>query len=523
MALVEERAQNVRIASLSPTASALGVSAGMTLASARALVPELSASPLDADADRQALEGLGLWAQWLGPFVALYQHDALLIEVGGSAHLHGGELAAMREAQAKLAAMGYQAQAACADTPRAAWALAGMAELLSGDLTGEAGGQRSDSESNSDRSTRARCTTQQELDAFLELLKRKRNEGADQKADESAESSHAPRYAALSAPRHQTAQALARLPVEALGLSEATLESLEDFGVRTLQHLLGLGRSQLASRFDRELSSRIAELLGETPESLEILRDDAPLAEEMRFEQPLDDGLHFVLKQLCDRLGEALAGAASGTRELKLSFFHEDADATHHSVRASEAIGNAKGLLLLLTTYLESHPPTRAITGARLAADAPEALRTRDADLFTGRQRARSEGVHDLLDRLSARLGSSQVTRLELLENHQPELAWRSAPVLGAKSARVTHELKLRPLRVFADPVPVVVHLRDHEPASLNRHRLLQVEGPERLGGNWWSDSFARDYYRVELDNGEWYWIYRDRVTGSFYWQGVFG
>ena len=469
LVLVEERAQQVRVIAASPTAQRLGVVPGMNLASARALVPELPALPFTPKDDRQALEGLGLWAQWLAPFTACFERDAIAIEISGCTHLHGGEEAAMREAQMRLASMGWCAQAACADTPRAAYLLAGMAELAG------------------------------------------KGEGEE-----------APDYTALTAPPGCTEKSLARLPIESLSLGESTLESLEDFGVRTLQHLLGLSRSQLISRFGSELNQRLGEILGEVTEPLEALTGDAPLAEEIRFEQPLEDGLHFVLKRLCDRLGEALHGAGAGTCELALSFFHEGADATHHTVRASEAIGSAKGLLLLLTTYLESHPLKRAIEGARLQACSPVNLSARDANLFSPRKGPREAGLHDLFDRLSARLGASFVTRAELIENHQPELAWQSAPVLDAKAPDDSRELPLRPLRVFEEPVPVVVTLRDDSLFALNRHRLLRTEGPERLGGNWWRENFSRDYYRVELDTGDWYWIFRERTTGAFYWQGVF-
>ena len=54
---------------------------------------------------------------------------------------------------------------------------------------------------------------------------------------------------------------LAKAKVHHLSLSEHILESLHSLGITHIDHLLKLPRRELTSRFDRELSHRIAELL----------------------------------------------------------------------------------------------------------------------------------------------------------------------------------------------------------------------------------------------------------------------
>ena len=66
------------------------------------------------------------------------------------------------------------------------------------------------------------------------------------------------------------------------------------------------------------------------------------------------------------------------------------------------------------------------------------------------------------------------------------------------------------------------------------RRRLRRGDGPERVFGEWWKRDAelvaVRDYFRVEDDAGERYWLYcavdgEDTATGSHRWfiHGVFG
>lgn len=97
-----------------------------------------------------------------------------------------------------------------------------------------------------------------------------------------------------------------------------------------------------------------------------------------------------------------------------------------------------------------------------------------------------------------------------------------------------------RPSRLLACPEPIdtVALLPDHPPVSFTwrgvRRRVKRADGPERIFGEWWKRdpelTTVRDYFRVEDDAGERYWVYRagdgeDPLTGSQRWflHGIFG
>jgi len=73
-----------------------------------------------------------------------------------------------------------------------------------------------------------------------------------------------------------------------------------------------------------------------------------------------------------------------------------------------------------------------------------------------------------------------------------------------------------RPLRLFAPPEPVeaVAEVPDGPPLRFRWrrrvHRVIRVEGPERIGGAWWTgEGRARDYFRVETEEGCRFWLFR--------------
>ena len=55
-------------------------------------------------------------------------------------------------------------------------------------------------------------------------------------------------------------------------------------------------------------------------------------------------------------------------------------------------------------------------------------------------------------------------------------------------------------------------------------HRLAHADGPERIDGLWWEGhDKTRDYYDVEDEHGNRFWIFRVVQSGRWFLHGVFG
>jgi protein ImuB len=105
-------------------AAALGLSPGMKLAQAQALVPELLVHDADPVGDAAALARLAEWCLRYTPLAAADPPNGLWIDVSGGAHLHGGETRLLRDLLSRLRGLGWAAHAAVADTPAVAYAVA---------------------------------------------------------------------------------------------------------------------------------------------------------------------------------------------------------------------------------------------------------------------------------------------------------------------------------------------------------------------------------------------------------------
>lgn len=123
-ALIASQRGALRLVAVDRAAATLGLRAGLTLADARARIPQLVAAEHDALGQQRWLEGLAEACLRYTPLVAVAGDDALLLDVTGATHLHGGEAVLVADCSARLARAGVGARHAYASTADAALALA---------------------------------------------------------------------------------------------------------------------------------------------------------------------------------------------------------------------------------------------------------------------------------------------------------------------------------------------------------------------------------------------------------------
>jgi protein ImuB len=53
--------------------------------------------------------------------------------------------------------------------------------------------------------------------------------------------------------------------------------------------------------------------------------------------------------------------------------------------------------------------------------------------------------------------------------------------------------------------------------------QIIAAYGPERIESQWWSGpTLRRNYFRIVLETGQWWWIYEDMNTRRWYLHGMF-
>ncbi|MCB0320538.1 MAG: hypothetical protein KDD60_06380, partial [Bdellovibrionales bacterium] len=146
-----------------------------------------------------------------------------------------------------------------------------------------------------------------------------------------------------------------------------------------------------------------------------------------------------------------------------------------------------------------------------------------------------------LLDSLSTQLGPRHVHTLHTRASHFVEesfhyrtLTQQERPLLLTRSATSlsAHLVQTeRPSLLFHSPHPIraMAVLPDSPPFWLiwknTRHHIIHGIGPERIAPKWWGDDEnllrTRDYFKVQLEEGAWVWIFRHVDTSEWFAHGI--
>jgi protein ImuB len=333
-------------------------------------------------------------------------------------------------------------------------------------------------------------------------------------------------------PSGQQAMWLARLPIAALRIPSAAIQALQALDVSTIERLKHLPRASLPSRFGKELVRRLDQALGFAPELLTAERPVEPVSAEWLFEDPIADRqtIDHVCEVLLERLLTALDERKAGLRELACHWLGTTAEPT--SLRLLRPTTDRRHLFDLLRLQCERRVFKTGIHGVRMYVVEMGLSTVRQTTLFGDDTHDRNpQSLAELVDRLSLRLGRHAVSRPRLIPDPQPEFACESSPWLDSQSSSETEyipplsQLRCRPLRLLRSPQPLLVQASSTTglPQLVNQFRVIQIRGPERIETGWWrGPDIKRDYYRIDLANGDNLWVFADRGTGRWFLHGLF-
>jgi len=313
----------------------------------------------------------------------------------------------------------------------------------------------------------------------------------------------------------------ARLPLDWLGASDALLERLARFGIRSSGELLALPRRSLITRLGPEAEQLARLARGEGGELPLPVPAGARLLEAVDLEHPLDrlEPLCFALQALLSRLRERLAlrQLAVGELELELDLDGGGRDSRRIGLAAPSA--DPRLLLRLLRASLETRPAEAAVVGLRLCARGAPAP-SDQLDLFRPAGPAPA-ALSQVLNELRALCGTERVGAPAIPDDFHPDaLALHPfRPGHGIESPCAGPDGPAPPaLRQLRPPVPAQVRLQAGLPAEISsavaRGHVLQLAGPWRSTGGWWSREgrFAYDSFDIQTSDGTLIRLRLDRV-----------
>jgi protein ImuB len=338
----------------------------------------------------------------------------------------------------------------------------------------------------------------------------------------------------------------AGLPLDTLSAARGHLDLLARLGCRTWGDVAALPRGGFVRRFGTELRDALDAAWGLRPESHQWLT--LPDVFEQKLELPAlaetAPELMWSANRLLSALQIWLRARQRGARALELQWTLDlrrfnGADLPPHqqvTVRTAEPTQDMAHLRRLLSEKLAL---------ATLAAPASWIrLRTLETDPWAGASTSflpednrKGDKLHEMVERLSVRLGSDQVVVPAAQADHRPERkqAWRpalqanatpatpAAPFGKARKQPKAEQAQQQPDAIYPAwllPEPLLLEMDGERPCY--RGPLARLIGPQRVEAGWWGDKqeggqpAMRDYYIAESPEAGLVWIYRERPSARF-------
>ncbi len=433
-------------------AEKLGIITGMALADARAVVPDLQILDDKPGLPERLLKRLAEWCIRFTPFVTVDLPDGLFLDATGCTHLWGGDDAYLSDIIKRLHQRGYDVCGSIADTPGAAWAVARFGK---GPFVVPAG---------------------------LHI------------------------------------EALLPLPPEALRLESETVERMHKLGLHQVRQFIRLKRQSLRRRFGAHFIMRLDMAVGQEMEVLETVNPITPYSERLPCMDPIVTaaGIEIALQQLLEALCFRLQQEQKGLRTAEFKCYRVDGKIESIGIETNRPSHDVRHLFKLFEIQIPTIEPALGIELFVLEAPKVEDHFARQEKMWSESGSLDDMRLSELIDHLAARAGADMIHRYVPDEHYWPERSYRVAKSLQEKSTTEWRTDKLRPVLVLRRPevIEVMAPIPDYPPMLFRHngkvHTIVKADGPERIEQEWWlQQGQHRDYYRVEDENGNRYWLFR--------------
>ena len=448
---MQERNRRV-VKAVSKTAQLQGIYVNMVVADCKAIMPELLVLDYDPYQSQKLLLALAEWCMRYTPHVTLDMPEGLLLDASGCTHLWGGEENYLHVIIKRFNGFGYAVHAAMANTAATAWAV---------------------------------CRFGNDANPIIRS--------------------------------GEETQALSPLPPAALQLDALVLDRLEKLGLTTITSFMTMPRTALRRRFGQSLLTKLDKALGAEMELLEPLRPIVPYQERLASMEPICTaiGIEIALKTLLETLCQRLNHESKGLRKCELRCYRIDGNIQKIEIGTNSPSRHAAHLFKLFENHISQIEPALGIEFFVLDAAIVEDLAaTQDALWAIGS--ASEKAITELQDRLVGKIGAQDIQCYVPEEHHWPERSVKQMPSL-VKEPLIPWRANLpRPSHLLLTPelIEVSVPMPDYPPLLFIHkgihYQIKKADGPERIEQEWWEQNgLYRDYYCVEDEKGERYWLFR--------------
>ncbi len=441
-----------------------GIHSGMALADARAIFPSIEVMDDNPSLPEKLLRRIAEWCIRFSPFVAIDQTDGLIIDASGCSHLWGGDEPYLNEIIKRLKDRGYEVRGAMADTIGLACALARFGKEK------------------------------------------------------------------LIIPPGYDLEAILPLPTASLRVNPEITVRLHKLGLWQIKDFLKMPRSALRRRFGVELLEKLDQAIGIKEEIIHPIQPIEPYQERLPCLEPIvtatgiEIGLTTLLESLCTRLQKE----GKGIRKASFKSYRVDGKIEEIKIETIRPSWNVIHLFKLFEINLSTIEPDLGIELFILDAPIVEDVSSIQEIIWNRSSGLENIGLAELLDRLSIKIGSKNIYRYHPDEHYWPERSIKKVFSLAEEPPSPWKIDRPRPIQLLPNPEPVEVTapIPDYPPMLFRYkgklHKVMKADGPERIEQEWWLNKGEhRDYYSVEDEDGNRYWLFRSghyKGSKTFQW-----
>ena len=330
-------------------------------------------------------------------------------------------------------------------------------------------------------------------------------------------------------PRGAESKYIGSFRIETLPIDSETYQTLDRWGVRTLEDFSVLPDDGIMERLGpaaaylQQLARGTADRTLRAAPSGTSYEDRFELEHELSLLEPL----LFILSRLVNELTARLSSQSMATTELHLTLDLASKETYQRTLKLPFPTRDSKMMLKLLQLDLEAHPPGAPVLAVTLRVE-PVEPRIVQHGLYVP-PAPEPEKLELTLTKIRSMVGAENAGSPRLLDTHRPG-AWMMEKVVSCQLSVVSSEAEQRPrlaFRYFSPVLQARVELRDDRPARIFAStvygNVLKAAGPWRTSGDWWTgDPWDRDDWDIGLNNGGLYRIYLKRPAETWFVEGVY-
>ena len=339
---------------------------------------------------------------------------------------------------------------------------------------------------------------------------------------------------------------ISALPVNILDLKNKELNELYFLGLKNISHLSKLRRYELLEYFGKDFLNKLDRTLGVRNEPISPLEEKYNPIYCKDFIQPVISKnrlvleLENIIKIALRRLGET----DTLIKEIAVTFISSKLEKKEINLMLKTATKEVDFIISLLKIKVDSIQFFSDVRELNLSIKESKKNNPLQSDMkyfsmpLKGIKNINSnEKYAELISKISLRIGYNNIRKIYLKNTHIPEKVASIVPIDTKVSNRSWEKSRstLRPIYLFS-PKKIEVEKFKNSPlpktctlSGVKKH-ISAAFGPDTIAPEWWCQNstwelHTRDYWTIELLEGEKFWIFElknGKLSNQWYIHGNF-